>query len=90
MQLYVSLICSITSIDLEFKMNETEHMLALLPIRPYSTPGSGWFKVPAPNAYVCLGGEYIEIYPLEGGALYCDTLAGTEPPVQGDIAPFCD
>ena len=65
-------------------MNETELMLSDIPVEPYSTPGSGYFKIPPSNAFVCKTKEFLRIYPYEGGMIQVDLKE-----IEGDIAPFC-
>ena len=49
--------------------------------------GSGYFRIPAPNAWVCIGSDgRLEIWPTEAGGW----LGVLPENVMGDIAPFCD
>lgn len=62
-------------------------MLARLPLIPYSVPGSGYFKIPKANCYVCYNPVHkrVEIFPVDGGWLGAEAAD-----VMGDVAPFCD
>ena len=51
---------------------------------PNYHPGSGYFNVPAANAWVCIDSAgRLEIWPVEGGWLGVHVSQ-----VDGDIAPF--
>lgn len=64
-------------------MDETKVMLDELPIMG----DSFYFKIPAPNCYVCRDDRMnrIAIFPTQGGALFSNISN-----VEGDCAPFCD
>lgn len=64
---------------------ETDTILKTIPDEPYSRPGSGYFKIPVPNGYVCQKNGYLRIYFHEGGMLQVPLEH-----VEGDIAPFSD
>ena len=68
--------------------SDLECILQDIPHIPKSIPGSGYFKVPPANCYVCKREEdgitRLEIYPITGGWLGVD-----KKNLLADIAPFC-
>lgn len=66
--------------------SEKKTILQDIPEEPASTPGSGYFKIPAPNAYICKDKHgRLGIYPVDGGWLGVQLEH-----LQADIAPFSD